>query len=268
MARSMRTLVFGLFVLSERTALTGADVVALGRTVGLSPSNVRSQLSRMVARGELLRRGPARSGVYAPSTRKHDVMADVRFRIRGGGEEPWGGAWWLLVPEMPGDRTRRARLLRRLRFDGFAAAARGLFVRPTWPEEWTRARVGRHLGDGGGLAFRGRPFSPESAALAERLYALDRLERAAARSLAALRRGYRAVRSPAEAFALRARLGEAVIRTIAHDPVLPPEIWGGRRSVRRLAEAYAETEERLAARARPFLAKILGVAERRMSGTA
>jgi hypothetical protein len=66
------------------------------------------------------------------------------------------------------------------------------------------------------------------------------------------------VRSAEDAFALRAEMGGTVIHTIARDPVLPPEVWGHRRSVRRLSEAYARADARLAAMARPFLAAVLG----------
>lgn len=93
-----------------------------------------------------------------------------------------------------------------------------------------------------------------------RLYDLPGLD-AQGRALAARIRRIRSsatVRPSARrAFAARIRIGSDLVQLIAHDPRLPPEIWGARDGMQELARAYAEFEETFEKQSAAFLDAVL-----------
>jgi DNA-binding transcriptional regulator PaaX len=242
---STRTRLFGLFVLAGRPGLTARQLLRLAALFRITPTNVRSHLSRMVADGALTRRGPARASVYAPSLTKLHVIDVIQRRTRPV-REPWNGDWLLLVLPRGLPRARRYRIDRQLRFDGFRPWDAHAYLRPAWPTDWTLSRARVHCGSVDAACVRGHLVAPESASHVADAFRLDALDREARRMLDFVRRQERRVRSPASALAARVAAGGRVARFMSKEPWLPPEIWGRRTAVRRLAEAF----ERLEARAR------------------
>jgi DNA-binding transcriptional regulator PaaX len=249
---STRTTLFGIFVLARRK-LTAAQVIALARPIGISATNVKSHLTRMVAEGALERTGPKRAARYGPSPRQSAVVEGIQARLENDSEEPWDGEWICLALKMPSRRGERDRLRASLWFDGFRPWDGSTFVRPAWPTDWAQARARWYLARIPGLAIHGALLGKVPVS---RLYGLDALDREA-RKLARRIRAKRAPAiSPGRAFATRLEIGGLVARLVGHDPRLPRALWGRRNGMRELSRAFAGFEERIAPAVHRFLDNI------------
>lgn len=257
MSERARTTLFGIFVLAK-SELTTAQVIALAKPVGLTPSNVKTLLSRLVFEGSLTRTGQARSGRYKPSPRKQRVVLGIRARLGVNPDEAWDGTWLMLSFRLPTSRTERDRIRRRLGFDGFRPWTGEVFVRPAWPSLWARARAAEHLASGAALGVEGPLLGHHAADRVARLYELDRLDRLARAAAAKIARGGRAVRSPADAFVARLRVGGLVAQTVSLDPFLPPALWGNRSWMQKLVEHSERFERRVAPLSEQFVREVIG----------
>ena len=252
-----RTLLFGLFLVAGREELTTPDIVALAAPLGLTATNVRSHLTRLVARGDLVRRGGPRRARYRPSPRKEKAVAGIRFRLDFGATEKWDGRWVLLSIRPPSSRRERAALARRLRFDGFAPRGGGTHLRPLWPRRRVTERAAAYVSARNGIALCGLLLGVDPLDEARRRFRTHELKRAAARVEALFTKHRRRIRSAEDALALRLRLGGLVARTMATDPVLPAELWGGVDPMRRLATQYRRFEAHLVGRSAPAVTRAL-----------
>lgn len=255
-SNATRTQIFGLFVLAGQP-LTGGQVVALARPLGLSATNVRSHLTRLVAEGALLREGPRRSALYRPGAERAQLVSGLAARLEEAPAAPWDGRWIVVAPRLPADRPGRRARLDRLWFDGFRPHSPACHIRPTWPAPWARERALAHAAVPGSLAFCGESLLPLDMAAVRRMYAVDTLDRHAHALADRLRRRIRTLRSGASALATRLELGGQVARLVAHDPRLPREILGDLAGLRELVAAYGQFEREAAARSREFLEEIL-----------
>ena len=250
-----RTTILGLFVVCRRP-LSAAEVVALSRPLGLSPSNARCHLSRMVASGDLVVEGARRLGRYSPSPRRERLIQSIEKRIELRPGEPWDGQWVLVSVRLATrQRELREKLRRRLLFEGFCTAGNGLYLRPYWPRPELQQRLDHVLKGVDGLVLRGRflGLKPDPG----RLYPLDRLEHQAQKLLRDLRRAQAAKGSSERVFSTWMRLGGRVARLISSDPVLPAEIWGNRSGLSQVCREFSKFVADSEARSRPFLKSIL-----------
>jgi DNA-binding transcriptional regulator PaaX len=252
MKDSTRSLLFGVFVLAGKP-LTAAEVIRLVGPLGVSSTNAKSHLTRLVAEGALDRRGPVRARLYSPSRSQAAVVEGIRMRLRPAPEEHWDGTWLALTVRLPAERQPRERLTASLWFDGFRPWAPGTFLRPAWPEGWALGRARHYLAHAPGFAMRGSFVETLNLRRVAILYDLAALDRQA-RALAAWIRRQEAIRSTGErAFAARLKVGGLVTRLVGHDPRLPPELWGARRGMRDLVRAYDRFDARLTPLSRRFL---------------
>src|SRR6185503_14638788 len=93
---STRTFLFGIFVTAGRP-LTAGQVSRLASPLGISSSNAKSHLTRLVAEGALERSGPVRLAKYAPSPSQTDLVEGINARLRAETLEQdlevWDGGW-------------------------------------------------------------------------------------------------------------------------------------------------------------------------------
>jgi len=262
MKDSTRSLLFGVFVLAD-TPLTAAEVVRLMSPLGVSATNAKSHLTRLVAEGALDRRGPVRARLYTPSRGQSAVVEGIRVRLQEEPSEAWDRTWLALTLRLPADRRQRERLAASLWFDGFRPWAPGTFLRPAWPERWALDRARHYLAHAPGFSLRGSFVEQLNLRRVASLYELAVLDREA-RALAGWIRRQGAVPSAGErTFAAHLKVGGLVARLIAHDPRLPPELWGPRRGLRDLVRAFDRFDSRLAPLARRFVGQV--VADRKGS---
>jgi DNA-binding transcriptional regulator PaaX len=248
-----RALLFGIFVVVRRELMT-PELVALGRPLGISPTNVKSHLSRMVAEGALERAGPPRGARYRPSSSQEQVVQGIAARLEEASSEPWDGKWILLALKLPAHRGERERIRASLWFDGFRPWDGSTFIRPAWPKRWALARARWYLARIPGLAVRG-PFIEEPPVSA--IYELDELDREAQRLARRLRETRIPRGSPPRAFAARLKMGALVARLAGHDPRLPGKLWGEKTGMRDLVQAYRHFEARVTPGAMTFVEKAL-----------
>jgi phenylacetic acid degradation operon negative regulatory protein len=261
MKDSTRSLLFGVFVLAGKP-LTAAEVIRLVGPLGVSATNAKSHLTRLVAEGALDGRGPARARLYSPSRGQSAVVEGLRVRLQEEPTEAWDGTWLALTLRLPADRRRRERLTASLWFDGFRSWAPGTFLRPAWPERWALGRARHYLAHAPGFSLRGTFVETLNLRRVASLYELAALDRQA-RQLSGWIRRQGAIQSTGErTFAARLKVGGLVTRLVAHDPRLPPELWGRWRGMRDLVRTFDRFDSRLAPLAKTFVEQV--VAERRL----
>jgi DNA-binding transcriptional regulator PaaX len=254
---STRTVLFGIFVVAGRK-MTAAQVIALARTLGISATNVKSHLTRMVADGALRRSGPVRQAHYWPSPNQARVVEDIVARLQKTPSQRWNRTWLILIPRTSSSRGRREQLRASLWFDGFRPWAANTFVRPAWPERWALNRARQHLANTGGLCARGTLVGAIGVADVSAIYGLDSLDREARRLARWISHRRIPKGSGDDAFAARLRVGGLVARLVGHDPRLPPVLWDGRNGMEELVRAFRRFEARIAPLAQRFLDHVLG----------
>lgn len=253
MAEKTRTLLFGLFVLARRP-LNAAQCVGLASALGVTRSNVKSHLTRLVADGALTRRGGPRDGLYSITDDKRLTVEAIENRLNAPPADDWTGNWLMLCAPLPSSRSERDRMVAALWFDGWRCMRGGAFVRPDWPAAWSRASAVSHLRDGG-LWIAGALSGATHEDIAA-VYELDRLDAEAAALARDLARRTQ-VKTPRAAFRNRIEAGGAVARFLSHDPRLPNAVWGRRAGPRSVAAAWRAFEEANRHLSDKFMSEIL-----------
>jgi len=254
MSEATRTSIIGALVACGRP-LTAPQVVRLMATLGISATNVRSHLTRLISDGVLVRRGARRRQVYWPSETRQLIVGGIHARL-GRANERWNGRWLILSLTLPANRDARAALRAQLEFDGFRAHSMATFLRPAWPRRWARERALGYVERGSGVCVEGSPLVPIDRATINTMYHLGALDRTARRLRKQITR-LRHEHLPERAFALRLSIGARVASFIGHDPNLPPELWGVRRALHALVKEYRAFDAQMRTRAQPFVAEVL-----------
>lgn len=249
MSGSGRTTIIGILALAGRS-LSAAQLIRLASPLGLSATNVKSHLTRMVAEGALRREGPARLAVYAPSADQMALIEGIQARLKPC-EEPWDGTWMMLALRNLPDRGQRAKLRAALWFDGWRPVCPNAFVRPAWPRENIEESARHYSQHALGVCICGT-FVAAPGDLTT-LYDLQGLDAEAQRLTAWIARRPVNVKSPRTAFAERMKVGARIAQFIGHDPRLPAGVWGLRRGLRQMLGAFLRFEERIAPKAQTFL---------------
>ena len=230
--------------------LSATQLIRLAEPLRLSPTNVKSHLTRMVMEGVLEREGRTRLATYRPSRSQSLVIDGIHARLKKC-EEPWDQTWIMLALRLPRRRRDREMLRASLWFDGWRPTCPNVFVRPAWPhsevEESARqyARNGLGVCVSGGIVGHPNEFGA--------LYDLATLDSAARQLAAWIDRRIVTPRSPRAAFVERLTVGGRVAQFIGHDPRLPPSVWGSRRGMQDVVNTFQRFEERIAPEAQEFL---------------
>ncbi len=260
-AETTRTRVFGLFVVADARQLALAQLVRLGEVTGLTATNVKSHVSRMVADGSLIRIGPPGASRYAPSRHRLRVVQVLRDRLAPPPDERWDRSWWVLGIDLPPLRARREQLRRALRFDGFRSPNAGLWLRPAWPSQIAYAAATRFVERHGCIASRGQIVGALDAA---KVFQLDRAEREASRLLSWIERARRLLRSGDGALVTSWLALGGIVVTFASDyPQLPPALLGDRAATRTLRTEWSAFERDARAASRDFMRSMLADSSRR-----
>jgi DNA-binding transcriptional regulator PaaX len=110
--------------------MTAAQVIALARSIGVSATNLKRHLTRMVADGALQRSGPVHRALYWPSRSQAWIVEGILVRLQTVPSEPWDRTWLILMLHMPSNRGAREQLRASLWFGGFRPWVPNAFVRP------------------------------------------------------------------------------------------------------------------------------------------
>lgn len=250
----------GVLVTAER-ALTAAQLIALAEPLGMSATNLKSHLSRMVSEGVLQREGPTRLATYRPAQGQSHIIESIRARTRVTAEESWDCTWLMLTLRFSQNRSQRDHLRASLWFDGFRPIDTSVFVRPAWPLPWAEEQARKYSRRWTGVCLRGVIVA--SPADLDRLYDLAGLDSEAHALASRIRNIKASSMRPRKAFAERIRVGGKAVQLIAHDPRLPAAVWGGRRGMRHLVEAFAKFEQMIARPASAFVRQVISTSPAR-----
>lgn len=267
-AVSARSLILDLLSTLRRGAMPVRALVEAGALFELAEGSVRVALTRLLAEGLVERdeRGSYRLGAGAQAVTERVAgwrRLDERLRA-------WDGAWLAVFGAQPSGRAARrsARTThaRALRLLGFRELAPGVALRPdnlAGGIDAVRAELARLGLAAGAIAAELRALDPVTGARARGLWDADGLVagyRRGVRDLDASRRRLPA-RGEAEAMVESFRLGGAMLRRLALDPLLPEPIVPARERAA-LVEAMRRYDEAGRACWAPFLARH-GVRHRR-----
>jgi DNA-binding transcriptional regulator PaaX len=239
---STRSLLVGILVLAKRP-LTAPEIVALGRPLRLSATNIKSHLTRLSTEGVLCRTGSRRSQRYWLSAQRQRLAGRIAASLAEQTEKAWTGDWVIVAMTLPADRTSRERLRAELWLDGFRPCASGTYLRPAWPMPWALDRA-RAIAPTG-LCLVGRLAGTIRLEQVQKMYGIDAFDRQTRRLASQIRAAWRAAGDPAAAFRARLQLGGRAARLVGHDPRLPPQIWEGRRGLQELRDAFHRFEARV-----------------------
>jgi DNA-binding transcriptional regulator PaaX len=256
-----RTTLFGVLVLVGKP-VSAPHLVRLCRALGVSPTNVKSHLTRLTAEGAIIRSGLRRSHRYAVSPQRQEIVRAISTRLHRRPTQPWDGTWLMVALKAHTRRAERQRLQSGLWFDGFRPCGPDTHLRPAWPRAWAVERA-QALASAASACVIGPLVGTVHLGQVRKLYELRLLD-AQARQLA---RRIDAITDriddPEEAFKARLTIGGQVVEFVSHVPDLPPEIWGGLTGLRDLQSAYGRFDARLRARADAFIREVVSTSGRR-----
>jgi len=227
MSPSAKSLILDLLSTQREASTPVRALVAAGALFGIEENNIRVALARLLRRRLVERdeRGRYRLGGSAEAVRRR--VGSWRQGARR--TRPWDGHWLAVIGAPTGRRPSAQRSARALRWLALRELAPGLHVRPDNLRGGVSAAREdlRGLGlDATALVARLDELGPEREGAARRLWDVAALEAGYRASREALARSAARLASlPAEAAMVESFLeGGRVIRQIALDPLLPPEI--------------------------------------------
>lgn len=247
--------IFGVLVLVGK-AVSARELVALCRPLGISATNVKSHLTRLVSEGALLRTGRRRAHRYAIAPQRQRFVQAVSRRLASLPAEPWDEQWLMVAIKPQIQRAERQRLRSRLWFDGFRPCGPDTYLRPAWPRAWAVA-CAKGLASAASACVMGPLVGAVRLGQVRKLYRLtliDMQARRLARRIEAIDDG---VADPADVFKDRLTIGGLMVDLVTHVPSLPRQIWGDLTGVQDLQTAYADFEARVAAPSEAFVKEIL-----------
>jgi DNA-binding transcriptional regulator PaaX len=261
MDASTRASIFGVLVLVNKP-VSAPEMVALCKPLGISSSNVKSHLTRLVREGALSRTGARRAHRYAIAPEQRELVQAISSRVSVAPAEPWDGQWLIVSLKPLSSRAERRQLRSRLWFEGFRPSAVDTFLRPAWPLTWAVARAQALTGVSSACVI-GTLVGTLHLGQVRRLYRLASID-AQARRLARRIDGI-GVRlgDPADGFKHRLTVGGLMVDLVSHVPHLPRLVWGDLTGLQDLQSAYADFEARVVAPANTFVDAILSVRRRR-----
>lgn len=256
MNEATRTKLFGVLVLVGQPVST-REMVALCRPLGLSATNVKSHLTRLVGEGALVRSGPPRMQLHAVSAERQQLVEALSARLLQAPDERWDGQWLMIALARTVDRAERERQRSRLWFDGFRPCAKDTFLRPAWPRSWAIARA-QSLTRAATACVIGPLVGTLHLGQVRKLYRLTDLDARVRRVTQQIAAVGKPIKTPAQAFEGRLAVGGKMVELVSHVPNLPAEIWGDLTGLREARAAYAAFEARVADLSDDFVASVLG----------
>ena len=226
---SPRALVLSLMSSAFLAPQSIARLISAAELFGIEAATLRVAVTRLLKEGLL--ESPDR-GVYQPGpksralTRRVQSWKDVASRL-----VPWNGDWLVALTDHLG-RTDRKQLRAReraLALSGYQLTPAGFWVRPAnlaGTLEDQRTDLTTIGADEGIILMRAAGVSTDPAPDWPALWSSEALARSYEDAIAAMTASLTRLPllSPAEAARETLLIGQAVIRTINFDPLLPPEL--------------------------------------------
>jgi len=256
-----RTRIFGVLVLVGKP-VSARELVALCRPLGMTATNVKSHLTRLVTEGALVRTGRRRTHLYAVSEQQQEFVRAVSSRLRLRPTERWDEQWLMVALKRQTHRAERQRLRDRLWFDGFRPCGPDTYLRPAWPRAWAVARA-QSLAGAASACVMGPLVGTLRLDQVRKLYRLTVIDAQARRLAQRIEAIGGRLAEPGDAFKDRLTVGGLMVNLVSHVPNLPSPVWGDLTGLQDLQSAYAEFEARVVGPAETFVEEILSDSHRR-----
>jgi len=122
---------YGDYLLNRRDEIGIGSLITLLGNFGISPSAVRSAVSRMCHAGLLKGRTRGRRNYYSLTPKGHRLLSEGAQRIFVRRDTRWDGNWSIVTYSIPERRRKKRDLLRReLTWMGYGAAGAGTMISP------------------------------------------------------------------------------------------------------------------------------------------
>ena len=252
-------LLFGLMASLDKPEYRFSDLMYLTGPFNISETNIRTALSRFVAKGVLSVRKEGKRGYYRFSEKGERVRNNIALTFKSVDWSGWDGRWWGLAYSVPGlDQSERYRIRKKIEAYRFAALYGGFWIRPKHEKDRMAERLADLVAHPCCHMIR---FDCTKAIANEdvnRLWQLERVHREFERGLKLLEERDHDLHSlnPERAFVEQMNLGGEIVQILAQDPILPelylPENWQGAR----LKQKFRDWLEKAHTRSRSFWNKI------------
>lgn len=224
--------IFAILVSLPVGELSMRQIKTLSAPFRISETNLRSTLSRLHKLSILEIRKEGRNAYYRLGERGRRIGQNVGRHFDEPDWSSWDGRYWAAAFSFPNTQARY-RIQKKLAAYRFRTLYPGLWVRPLHPDEKVQSVFADAMNAGGFDLVACTFVQGLSSERVRAIYDLDSVMSvlAAAKDAAEESIAKAAEMSPREAFTVRIELGDRLVDTLTHDPLLPPvvlpEEWPG-----------------------------------------
>jgi len=251
-------ILYAFFVTLRVDELSMLQLMALASPFGITETNVRSALSRMHSRNLIEVRKEGRAAFYRVGARGQRLGSNVGRHFHDPDWSSWDGSYWAAAFSLSDSRARY-RLQKKLLAYRFRALYPGLWIRPFHPAENVPGVFSDALQAGGFDLFNGSFVGEISRERIAELYDLPATAAALQQALRAARRSSKAVSalSPEAAFTEWLTTGDALVKALFHDPLLPPALLPDTWPASELRQIFGRWNTLYSERSAPFVRQAL-----------
>lgn len=247
-------LVYGLFATFDYAEFSMEELRGLTGPFGMTETNLRSALSRMHHQGAVSIRKKGRTAIYRPTEQSRRYGGNVARAFTTPDWSDWTGEIVAVAFSFGVDSSNRYRLQKHLKIYRFAPLFSGFWIRPHREQEAIRDSFIEFLAPGSCRMTVGRLHPAIGTDDALRLWHLQDLGARMKERAETLEELLPRLKNtpPHEAFRAKMEQGDATVRILAEDPLLPkplvPSDWPGSR----LRKIFIEFDASVTDQSRPF----------------
>jgi phenylacetic acid degradation operon negative regulatory protein len=253
-------LIFGLMASLGRENYSISQLRNFIRPFGTTETSLRTNLSRMVRRGDLESFRDGNKVFYGFSSKAREISANVALGFRSVDWSGWDESWWgvlFSVPEL--EKEERYRIRKKLTAYRFAPLFAGTWIRPSHPKDKMEMRLQSIRRSPHCRMIRFEVMADMTKTEVVRLWKLDTVNKAFQKGLEKIQRSRKSLAnlSPERAFVAGMETSSEIVNILFSDPLLPerflPKSWKGNA----LREAFKEWNQVSSERSRPFWENVL-----------
>ena len=253
-------LIFGLMASLGRERYSISQLRYFCGPFGTTETSLRTNLSRMVRRGDLESFRDGNKVSYGFSSKAREISANVALGFRSVDWSGWDESWWgvlFSVPEL--EKEERYRIRKNLTAYRFAPLFAGTWIRPRHPKDKMENRLQSIRRSPHCRMIRFEVIADMSKIEAGRLWRLDNVNKAFQKGLDKIDKSMKSIQNlpPEKAFVMGMETSSEIVDTLFSDPLLPeqflPRSWKGND----LREAFKEWTQLSSEQSRPFWEKVL-----------
>lgn len=251
-------IIYAFFVSLRVDELCMNQLMTLAAPFSITETNARSTLSRMHSQNVIQVRKEGRTAFYRIGARGRRIGSNVSRHFREPDWSGWNGSYWAAAFSLSDSRARY-RVQRKLLAYRFRALYPGLWIRPFHPDENVPDVFKDSIQAGGFDLFNGTFVGELSRGRIAELYDLGTTAATLRQALAAVQRSSEAVStlSPEAAFIEWLTMGDALVKALVQDPLLPPALLPDTWPASELRRIFSRWNALYSERSAPFVHQAL-----------